>query len=345
MKTAIYVLSALALILGGVAVALWLSPAFGGNNGRKICYGLYEGRMLVEMTDGHGNSRFAVEDGDGHTLFYVPVRNCLLDVRFRGGRLRFREKATGRGGYVDKDGIVTFMYDDKRSDGYEQAVHESADFAVDSKAAGGGERIDGGEAGRVGEQPRALDDEDLRKLKKNNPFYNEAVKVLSGKLSVGDAGRRRVILNYCEHFRTAYVTKDIDFLRQVFSDDALIIVGNVVKVVSKGGGYVADKRVEYYLRTKDGYLSRLQAAFAANKKIDVGFSDFRIMRHPTIDGIYGVSLRQRYASDRYSDDGWLFLLWDFRDDAMPRIYVRTWQPAADVKGSGDVISISDFNME
>ena len=110
-------------------MALWLSPAFGGNNGRKICYGLYEGRMLVEMTDGHGNSRFAVEDGDGHTLFYVPVRNCLLDVRFRGGRLRFREKATGRGGYVDKDGIVTFMYDDKRSDGYEQAVHESADFA------------------------------------------------------------------------------------------------------------------------------------------------------------------------------------------------------------------------
>ena len=258
-------------------MALWLSPAFGGNKGRKICYGLYEGRMLVEMTDGHGNSRFAVEDGDGHTLFYVPVRNCLLDVRFRGGRLRFREKATGRGGYVDKDGIVTFMYDDDKR--------------------------------------------------------------------VEDAGRRRVILNYCEHFRTAYVTKDIDFLRQVFSDDALIIVGNVVKVVSKGGGYVADKRVEYYLRTKDGYLSRLQAAFAANKKIDVGFSDFRIMRHPTIDGIYGVSLRQRYASDRYSDDGWLFLLWDFRDDAMPRIYVRTWQPAADVKGSGDVISISDFNME
>ena len=48
-------------------------------------------------------------------------------------------------------------------------------------------------------------------------------------MSVDDAKNRRMILNYCEHFRTAYTTKDIDFLRQVFSDKALIIVGNMVK--------------------------------------------------------------------------------------------------------------------
>lgn len=53
-----------------------------------------------------------------------------------------------------------------------------------------------------------------------------------------------------------------------------------------------------------------------NKSVDVKFSDFRIMRHPTKDGIYGVSLRQRYKSDRYADDGWLFLLWDFRNASM-----------------------------
>ena len=92
-------------------------------------------------------------------------------------------------------------------------------------------------------------------------------------------------------------------------------------------------------------LSALSRAFAANRKIDVQFSDFRILRHPTLDGIYGVRLRQRYTSDRYSDDGWLFLLWDFRNEAIPLIHVRTWQPATDVHDTDDVISIGDFNLK
>lgn len=152
-------------------------------------------------------------------------------------------------------------------------------------------------------------------------------------------------MTYCEHLRTAYTTKDIDFLRQVFSDNALIIVGNVVKT-TKGAGHVqADSRVTYALHTKRTYLARLTKVFAANKKVDVRFTNFRILRHPTRDGIYGVSMRQRYRSDRYADDGWLFLLWDFRNPSMPLIHVRTWQPSATVEGGDGVIDISDFNLE
>ena len=76
---------------------------------------------------------------------------------------------------------------------------------------------------------------DIRKIMQGNPFYGEATKILHGKLSETDASRRRQILNYCEHLRMAYTTKDIDFLRQVFSDDALIIVGNVVKISKECG--------------------------------------------------------------------------------------------------------------
>ena len=75
------------------------------------------------------------------------------------------------------------------------------------------------------------------------------------------------------------------------------------------------------------------------------YSDFRILRHPTMDGIYGVTLRQRYSSDRYSDDGYLFLLWDFRDRSMPVIHVRTWQPASSVADGSEIISIQDFNLQ
>lgn len=90
---------------------------------------------------------------------------------------------------------------------------------------------------------------------------------------------------------------------------------------------------------------RRYCQFTANQKIDLKFSGFRIMRHPTMDGIYGVTLRQQYKSDRYADDGYLFLLWDFRNPSMPLIHVRTWQPAGTVHSGDDVISIQDFNLE
>ena len=188
---------------------------------------------------------------------------------------------------------------------------------------------------------------DITTMAKDNPFFAEASKVISGKLEEKDADNRRMILNYCEHLRTSYTTKDIDFLRQVFSNQALIIVGNVVRSADNNSatGIEGDEKVTFSLKTKKEYLERLEKVFAANKKIDVKFSDFRIMRHPTMEGIYGVSMKQKYTSDRYSDDGYLFILWDFRNKSMPLIHVRTWQPTASVNGEKEIIGIRDFNLE
>ena len=186
---------------------------------------------------------------------------------------------------------------------------------------------------------------DIRQIAKGNPFYHEAKKVMEGKLEEGDAANRKMILNYCEHLRMSYNTKDIDFIRQVMSDKALIIVGNVVKKTNASSTIEGDERVTFSLKTKAEYVTRLEKVFALNKKIDVKFSDFRIMRHPTMAGIYGVILRQKYASDRYADDGWLFLLWDFRNQSMPVIHVRTWQPHQSVASDDELIGINDFNLE
>lgn len=186
---------------------------------------------------------------------------------------------------------------------------------------------------------------DISRIARDNPFYHEASKVISGKLEEKDAANRKMILNYCEHLRTSYTTKDIDFIRQVMSDKALIIVGNVVRDSRHASGVEADERVTFSLKTKAEYLSRLEKVFASNKKIDVQFSDFRIMRHPTVEGIYGVILRQKYTSDRYADDGWLFLLWDFRNPSMPVIHVRTWQPRQSVGSEDELIGINDFDLQ
>ncbi len=197
-----------------------------------------------------------------------------------------------------------------------------------------------------------VDREAWRRIGKQNPFYEEARKVVSGKLTETDAENRRMILNYVEKLRTSYTTKDMDFLSQVFSDKALIIVGKVVrqaprtdgtllpekyveyivgKVVRQAprtdGTLLPEKYVEYNVKSKRAYLSKLQMLFRLNKEIELDFSNFRIMRHPTRRDIYGVTLRQKYRSDAYADDGYLFLLWDFSNPKAPLIHVRTWQPA------------------
>ena len=364
MKKTVSILSLLVLLLGVWAAALWLSPLTAyKENCKETRYGMNEGLELVEQDNAQEGKRYVVEDEDGKELFAIPLRGCLLDTRYRNGQLRFREKNTKREGYIDRQGGI-FLNEDageyKSAEAQKGIAHlkeKATEETVSGENSGNQEgSTDGPFAGpaasgrsaasaQLGRKTSALSQVDLKTMAQNNPFYKEASKIMQGKLAETDAKRRHTILNYCEHFRTAYTTKDIDFLRQVFSDKALIIVGNVVKPIANDGKCQAESRVTFAIHSKRDYLSRLSKVFAANQKIDVKFSGFRIMRHPTMDGIYGVTLRQQYKSDRYSDDGYLFLLWDFRDKSMPLIHVRTWQPAGTVHTGDDVINIQDFNLE
>lgn len=189
-----------------------------------------------------------------------------------------------------------------------------------------------------------LRDADVRSMTGTHPFSAEARKVLSGNLEETDSLSRHRILSYCEHLRTSYTTRDIDFLRQVFSDNALIIVGHTVRT-SDTSAPKGSRKVSYSIRSKHEYLANLTKIFDSGRDIDLSFSSFRIIRHPTMEGIYGVTLRQQYSCGSYADDGWLFLLWDFRNPSMPLIHVRTWQPASSLTGEDDIIDMSDFNLE
>lgn len=153
--------------------------------------------------------------------------------------------------------------------------------------------------------------------------------------TVVDMERKMKILSYCERFRTAYNKKDLAFLQQVFSDDALIITGNVV-MARPGEQSFGGQKVTYKKQTKQEYLSNLRRAFIRNKWIDVKFSEIGdseaeggcagITRSKVNPNMYGVRLFQEWKSSNYSDTGYLFLLWDFADEDAPVIHVRTWQP-------------------
>jgi len=166
-----------------------------------------------------------------------------------------------------------------------------------------------------------------------------------------DRKLREIILNFLENFRTAYNRKDISYLDQVFSDDALIIVGRVLssqqklpdqlnKPVLKTGD---DKNVEYVKLKKSQYIGNLRSLFAKNRFVKVEFAGFKIQQHHSKPNFYGVQLFQKWSSSSYSDEGYLFLLIDLRDEDKPIIWVRTWQPGEFTK-PGDAFDLADFTL-
>ena len=174
---------------------------------------------------------------------------------------------------------------------------------------------------------------------------NLYMNVIKSNLELTDLRRRELILDYVEQFRTAYNQKDINFLNQVFSDDALIITGKVI-TTKHAEGFTSQK-IQYNKQSKEQYIRNLRGVFQRNSYIKVTFDDIEVMRHPVNPNFYGVTLLQGWTSGKYHDDGYLFLLWDFSDENAPQIHVRTWQPDK-IDGKplpkDEVFNLSDFDI-
>ena len=154
--------------------------------------------------------------------------------------------------------------------------------------------------------------------------------VINAQISVKDFHHRQAIIDFVENFRTAYNRKDIDYINNVFSDNALIITGKVVKIDKKKQDLTAqslnNEQIQYQKSTKEEYITNLKKCFKNNSYINLIFDDIEVMRHPKRDDIFGVTLKQHWNSSNYSDVGYLFLMINFEDEMNPSIQVRTWQP-------------------
>lgn len=174
---------------------------------------------------------------------------------------------------------------------------------------------------------------------------NLYMNVIKSNLELTDRRRRELILDYVEQFRTAYNQKDINFLNQVFSDDALIITGKVI--MQKHAEGFTSQKIQYNKQSKEQYIKNLRGVFARNSYIKVTFDEIEVMRHPVNPNFYGVTLLQGWTSGKYHDDGYLFLLWDFTNEDAPQIHVRTWQPdkiGGKALPKDEVFSLSDFDI-
>ena len=154
-----------------------------------------------------------------------------------------------------------------------------------------------------------------------------------------DNNCRLSLISFLEDYQTAYALKRYDYLESIFSDDALIIVGHVlkrnndeVKDIKKFN--LSENEIQLLRMNKNAYFERLSRVFKSQEYINIRFTetDFKRQMYSNdeskINGedIFGVRLLQEYHSTTYGDVGYLFLMVDLRDKQRPVIHVRAWQP-------------------
>lgn len=139
---------------------------------------------------------------------------------------------------------------------------------------------------------------------------------------------RLILVNFLEDYQTAYALKRHRYLESIYSDDALIIVGRMVKkteIPDRMTLKLTAEEVELTKYDKDTYMKNLAMCFGNNEYIRLRFTETDFTKANNRNDVYGVRVRQEYFSSSYGDVGYLFLLVDLRG-AQPLIHVRAWQP-------------------
>lgn len=188
--------------------------------------------------------------------------------------------------------------------------------------------------------------EDIR-FSMEKRHYDDLVR--EGEL-LRDYVERQQIIQTIELYRTAYNRRDLEYIKRIFSDEAIIIVGHMIEsrpeLPSQEGrlqsSMLGQERIEFIHKSKGEYIDALQRVFKNNDFLRVEFDSLRVVRDLQDEALYGISLKQQWQSSTYSDTGYVFLLMDFIDEDKPLIHVRSWQP--DRFDDGSMITLQDFEI-
>ncbi|MBO4245006.1 MAG: hypothetical protein J5882_08140 [Bacteroidales bacterium] len=163
-------------------------------------------------------------------------------------------------------------------------------------------------------------------LKTNFPLTARGGEITSGPVYNN-------IMHFVELLATAHSSKNLEFLKMIYSDYAIIITGYSIKpnntVVLNNSDIVRlDDHFRYEQKSKAQYIQKLSEVFQNNAFISVNYLDISICTHPTKNekykDIYYVRMKQIYRSSSYNDEGYLTLVWSFKNPESPEILVRAW---------------------
>jgi hypothetical protein len=161
---------------------------------------------------------------------------------------------------------------------------------------------------------------------------------------------RLTLINFLENYKTAFALKRLDYIESIFSDNAVIITGRVLRTSEQSPEFqnvqmamknqVVFNNVLYTRMSKEQYIKRLKNSFASKEWINIKFGGTTI--DPSVQAdTYGIRLVQDYSSNNYGDHGYLFLLVDATDKENPTIRIRTWQPETE---GAQPFSMDDYDL-
>lgn len=165
--------------------------------------------------------------------------------------------------------------------------------------------------------------------------------VALGHLDWSEKSRTRIV-GFLEDYRTAYATKNLEYLDKVFDDNAVIVLGKRLQVAPQLNkeGYMNNHRVQFTQLTKREFLRNLRRQFQSKDYINLHFSQNRIYQLQKGVERYGIEIKQDYYSSNYGDTGYLTMIFDLTNPDQPVIHVRTWQEQPDPNFG--VVSPADF---
>lgn len=162
--------------------------------------------------------------------------------------------------------------------------------------------------------------------------------IFHNRLSKWSDNMRLIVASFLENYKTAFALKRLDYIENLFADDAVIIVGHVLKKKPRtveNEKYLNNKEVVYNRLSKADYINNLRKSFGSNEYINIRFTDNEVTKSQAGGELYGIQIHQDYCSSSYGDTGYLFLLVDINNPKQPTIFVRTWQPQRDPRLHAD----------
>lgn len=149
---------------------------------------------------------------------------------------------------------------------------------------------------------------------------------------------RYSMLCFMEDYQTAFAVQNLEYIKKIFSDNAIIITGKYAN--SKKGGLFFDqgvsmsnkpvKNVVFTHQTKDQYMNNLAKLFKNNQWTHIEFEENEISKASTNDilghEVMWIEIRQNWTSaSGYNDTGFLSLQINLKPSGS-QINVRTWSP-------------------
>lgn len=146
---------------------------------------------------------------------------------------------------------------------------------------------------------------------------------------------RMALMQFLENYQTAYALKRLDYITEIFDDNAVIITATVVSapknknIDSPELPEIGGEIIKYNRYTKDAYLKQLERSFNSKEYINLRLANNDVRKLGRGGEVYAIQISQEYYSSNYGDKGYLFLMIDINDPQKPLIKIRTWQPEKD----------------